>query len=123
MNLPRGLSLPRTLLHLEGAALFVAATAAYFHLGHPWWLYLLLLIAPDLSLLGMLAGPRVGAVVYNLVHTLVGPTIVLVVGWWVGSAGGVAVGLVWLAHLGLDRMVGYGLKYPDSGKITHFERI
>ncbi|WP_374686913.1 DUF4260 domain-containing protein [Promineifilum sp.] len=115
--------MPRTLLHVEGGALLLAATAAYFRLGHPWWLYLLLLIAPDLSLLGYAAGPRVGAVAYNLVHTMVAPIIVLVAGWWVGSAGAVAVCLVWLAHLGMDRMLGLGLKYPDAGKSTHFDRL
>jgi hypothetical protein len=121
----RALSQPRALLHLEGAAVLLLATAAFFRLGHPWWLFLLLLVAPDLSLLGLLAGPRVGAAVYNAVHTLVGPLALLGAGWWLwGEASlAVAVALVWLAHIGMDRLVGYGLRYPDSANETHYNRI
>ena len=116
------MTLPRILLHLEGAAVLALATAAFFAFSHPWWLFLLLLLAPDLSLLGYLAGPRVGAVAYNAVHTMIAPLVLLGVGWWLGDGASmvVAVALVWLAHIGMDRMVGYGLKYPDSDKRTHF---
>ena len=118
----RAMSLPRALLHLEGAAVLLLAAAAYFRLGHPWWLFLLLLLAPDLSLLGLMAGPRVGAVAYNAAHTTVGPLALLGIGWWVGGGQSVAVAVafVWLAHIGLDRMVGYGLRYTDSAKRNHF---
>lgn len=121
----RGMSLPRALLHLEGAAVLLVATVAFFRLGHPWWLFLLLLLAPDLSLLGLLAGPRVGAVAYNVVHTMVGPLALLGVGWWLGGSQSmaVAVALVWLAHIGMDRLVGYGLRYPDSEQRTHFSEL
>ena len=118
------MTLPRILLHLEGAAVLGLATAAFFAFSHPWWLFLLLLLAPDLSLLGYLAGPRAGAVAYDAVHVMLGPLALLGVGWWLGGgasmAVAVAVALVWLAHIGMDRMVGYGLKYPDSDKRTHF---
>ena len=119
------MSLPRSLLHLEGAAVLALATAAFFAFGHPWWLFLLLLLAPDLSLLGYLAGPRVGAVAYNAVHTMLGPLALLGAGWWLGSGAStvVAVALVWLAHIGMDRMVGYGLKYPDSAKRNHLTEV
>ena len=119
------MSLPRILLHLEGAAVLALATAAFFAFGHPWWLFLLLLLAPDLSLLGYLAGPRVGAAAYNAVHTMLGPMVLLGVGWWLGGGASmaVAVALVWLAHIGMDRMVGYGLKYPDSAKRSHFDQL
>ena len=119
----QGLSLPRALLHLEGAAVLLLATAAFFRLGYPWWWFLLLMIAPDLSLLALAAGPRVGALVYNAAHTMVGPLVVLGVGWWLGAPLAVAVGLGWLAHLGMDRMVGYGLRYADSEKRTHFSGL
>ena len=119
------MSLTRILLHLEGAAVLALATAAFFAFGHPWWLFLLLLLAPDLSLLGYLAGPRVGAAAYNAVHTMLGPLVLLGVGWWLGGGASmaVAVALVWLAHIGMDRMVGYGLKYPDSAKRSHFDQL
>ncbi len=105
--------------------MLLLATAAFFRLGHPWWLFLLLLLAPDLSLLGMLAGPRVGAGVYNAVHTMVGPLALLGVGWWLGGSESLAVSvaLVWLAHIGMDRLVGYGLRYPDSEQRSHYDRL
>ena len=113
------LSQPRALLHLEGAALLLLATAAFFRLGHPWWLFLLLILAPDVSMLGLLAGPRVGALVYNAAHTMVGPLALL----GGGHSTAVAVALVWLAHIGLDRLAGYGLRYPDSEQRTHFSGL
>ena len=105
--------------------MLLLATAAVFRLGQPWWLFLLLLLAPDLSLLGLLAGPRAGALIYNAVHTMVGPLALLGGGWWLGGgqSAAVAVALVWLAHIGLDRMVGYGLRYPDSKQRTHFDPL
>lgn len=118
-----GLSLPRVLLHLEGAAVLVVATAAFFRLGHPWWLFLLLIIAPDLSLLALAAGPRVGGLIYDMAHTMIWPIILLGVGWWLGASLAVAVALGWLAHLGMDRMVGYGLRYLDGGKESHLGRV
>jgi len=121
----RAISQPRALLHLEGAAVLLLATAAFFRLGYPWWWFLLLMVAPDLSLLALAAGPRAGAVIYNAVHTMVGPLVLLGVGWWLagGQSAAVAVALGWLAHVGMDRMVGYGLRYLDSVKETHFNRI
>lgn len=119
------MSQPRVLLHLEGAAVLLLATAAFFRLGHPWWVFLLLLLAPDVSLLGLLAGPRAGASIYNAVHTMVGPLALLGGGWWLagGQSAAVAVALGWLAHVGMDRMVGYGLRYLDSEKRTHFSGL
>ncbi len=121
----QGLSLPRALLHLEGAAVLLLATAAFFRLGYPWWWFLLLMIAPDFSLLALAAGPRVGAMVYNAVHTMIGPLALLGIGWWLGGVQSVtvAVALGWLAHIGMDRMVGYGLRYTDATKRSHFSGI
>ncbi len=94
----------------EGAAVFVAATVLYFQAGGIWWLLLLLFLAPDLSALGYLAGPRVGSLTYNLMHTYVGPVAlaaIAVVGGW---ALGIQLALIWLAHIGIDRAFGYTMK-------------
>jgi hypothetical protein len=93
---------PRTILRLEGVAVFAAATGAYFGLGAPVWLFLVLALAPDVAMVGYLAGTRVGRYAYNAFHTYVGP-----------------VALVWTAHIGVDRAVGYGLKYSTAFKHTH----
>ena len=82
----RGVSMPRVLLHLEGAILFIAAVAVYFRLGLPWWAFLLFLLAPDLSAAGYLAGPRAGSVTYNLAHTTLWPVLIGLAGWWFSAA-------------------------------------
>jgi hypothetical protein len=116
-------SQPRLILRLEGAALLAAAVAAYAVLGESWWLFALLFLAPDLSMLGYLAGPRIGAVCYNLGHTtLIGGTIAAA-GFLAEMPIVNAIGLVWLAHIGFDRLLGYGLKYPDAFSHTHLGRL
>ena len=103
--------------------MFAAATTLYFHEGYAWWLYLLLALAPDLSMLGYLGGPRVGAIAYNTVHTFALPVALAVVGVLANADDLVAVTLIWIAHIGIDRALGYGLKYPSSFKDTHLQRV
>jgi hypothetical protein len=117
------IELPRRLLHLEGLAVAAGAVALYVDAGYGWLALVLLALAPDLSMLGYVAGLRVGALSYDLVHTYVGPVGLGVVGVLVGSDGAVQVALVWLAHIGVDRLLGYGLKYPTSFKDTHLQRV
>jgi hypothetical protein len=114
---------PGVILRLEGAALAVAAVAGYAHFGSGWWFFALLVLAPDLSMLGYLAGPRTGARVYNAAHTTVVPLALGVVGALSGAATAVAISLIWLAHVGIDRALGYGLKYPDSFGHTHLGTV
>ena len=103
--------------------MFAAATALYFHEDYAWWLYLLLVLAPDLSMLGYLAGPRVGAIAYNTAHTFALPVALGAVGVLADAGDLVAVTLIWIAHIGVDRALGYGLKYPSSFKDTHLQRV
>jgi hypothetical protein len=116
-------TLPAILLRLEGAALLVAAVLLYREHDASWLLFAVLLLAPDLSMLGYLAGTRIGAIVYNIAHTTVLPIALGVSGLLAGGDLAVAIALVWLAHIGLDRMIGYGLKYPDAFKATHLARV
>src|SRR6476659_8062873 len=106
--------LPRALLRTEGLAVAVAAIALYFHADYPWWLLVALALAPDLSMAGYLAGPRVGAVAYDAAHTYALPVALAAVGVIVGGETAVQLGLIWLTHIGVDRAVGYGLKYPTD---------
>jgi uncharacterized protein DUF4260 len=115
--------LPRRLLHLEGLAVFVAALVLYFEADYGWLLLVLLALAPDLSMLGYVAGPRVGALSYDLVHTYVGPLALGVVGVLVGADLAMQLALIWAAHIGADRLLGYGLKYPSAFKDTHLQRV
>jgi hypothetical protein len=116
-------SLPKTLLHLEGAAFFFGAIALYASQGASGVMFVLLLLAPDLSALGYLVNPRVGSLTYDAVHTYVMPVALAALalaGQW---PLGVQLALIWFAHISMDRMVGYGLKYPTAFKDSHLQRV
>ena len=115
--------LPRSLLHLEGVAVAVAALVIYFWVGHAWWLLLLLALAPDLAMVAYAAGPRLGAAAYDVVHTYALPVALGAAGVVADRDAVVAVALIWLSHIGVDRAIGYGLKYPSGFKDTHLQRV
>ena len=117
------LTKPRWLLHLEGACVLVLTVilyrAAHFH----WWLFAVLLLAPDLAMLGYLWDARIGAALYNLAHTEAGPVLLLAVSILVPLPVVESYALIWLAHLGMDRMFGFGLKYPTQFQDTHLQHV
>jgi hypothetical protein len=115
--------LPLVLLRLEGAALLAAAIYGYAEFGRSWLLFALLLLVPDLGMLGYIANPRIGAITYDLFHTSVGPMALLVVGIAVDGTSLTAIAIIWFAHIGLDRALGYGLKYDDGFGSTHLGGI
>jgi hypothetical protein len=115
--------LPRVLLHAEGGAVALAAVALYYYADYPWWLLVALALAPDLSLGGYLAGPRVGSAIYNAAHTYVPPVVLGAAGVLAGADVVVQLALIWITHIGVDRAIGYGLKYPTSFKETHLQRV
>ena len=113
----------RILLRLEGLTLLAAMTLVYAVWGDSWWIYAVLFLAPDLSFAGYLAGPRVDALVYNAAHSYMAPMALLVGGilFWPPPASSIA--MIWLAHIGFDRALGYGLKYSAGFTFTHLGRI
>jgi hypothetical protein len=113
----------RTLLRLEGLTLFAGMTLVYWLWGGPWWLYAVLFLAPDLSFLGYLAGPKIGAAIYNAMHSSVVPMAMLTVGFGFAPPLVLSLALIWLAHIGFDRALGYGLKYAVGFGFTHLGRI
>lgn len=115
--------LPRLLLHAEGAAIGAAAIAVYFHAGYPWWLLAALALAPDLSAVGYAAGTRIGAASYDAAHTVALPVILATCGWVFDARLATQLGLIWITHIGVDRALGYGLKYPTGFKDTHLQRV
>jgi len=114
---------PGILLRLEGLFVAVGVLALYSRLDGNWLLFLLLILGPDVSMLGYLAGTRVGAAVYNLVHTYALPIVLGGFGFLATHALAVHVALIWLAHIGIDRMLGFGLKYPTGFKDNHLNRV
>lgn len=117
------LARPAALLRAEGAVLLAASAVLYWLNGESWWLFALLLLAPDASMLGYLAGPKVGAAAYNAFHSYPLPAALGIFGLLTGAPLAVAVALVWFAHIGMDRAIGYGLKYESEFKDTHLGRV
>lgn len=126
MRRPGTLASVRTvdwILRAESLALFVAGVLLYLQLnGNPLWL-LPLLLAPDISMLGYLAGPAPGAITYNLAHNLVAALGILAIGWFAAIPVLALAGAILLAHVGMDRALGYGLKLPTDFRDTHLGRI
>jgi len=108
---------------LEGLALFIAATFIYFDNSLGWVAYILLLFMFDISMVGYAINSRIGAVLYNAIHSLIGPA--LLVPLYIGSPNSWLLGLIclWFAHIGLDRAFGYGLKLPSGFRHTHLGEI
>jgi hypothetical protein len=115
--------LPAVLLRLEGAAVLAASVALYADGGWSWLAYLLLFLAPDLSMLAYVAGQRAGTVAYDLVHFAALPIGLGVAGVVSDSGLPVQLALVWLGHIGIDRALGYGLKYPSAFRDSHMQRV
>jgi hypothetical protein len=113
----------RTLLRLEGIALFVGMTLLYYVWDGSWWVYVLLFFVPDLSFAAYLSGPRFGALVYNAAHSYLAPMAMMTGGFATASPLLLSIAMIWLAHIGFDRALGYGLKYASGFGFTHLGRI
>jgi hypothetical protein len=113
---------PLTLLRLEGLVVLAAASCAYQAVGARWSLFALLFLVPDLSMLGYLVNRRVGAACYNAGHSYFGPALLLALGAAFHTPTALAVACIWVAHVGFDRLLGYGLKYASGFGDTHLGR-
>jgi hypothetical protein len=109
----------RLLLRLEGLAALAASLALYAQCGFSWPLFALLFLAPDLAMLGYFAGPRIGAAAYNLVHTYALALPLAAAGFFIGIPALMAAALILIAHIGFDRLLGFGLKYSTAFGDTH----
>lgn len=115
--------MPRALLRLEGALVLGAALLAYAHLGGSWGWFAALFLLPDLSMLGYLAGPRVGAATYNAAHSHLAPALLAAASFALNSPALLLGAAIWVGHIGFDRMLGYGLKYETAFGETHLGRL
>jgi hypothetical protein len=114
---------PIALQRLEGGVLLALSLLLYSKFGTSWWLYVLLILAPDLFMLGYFRGPRIGASVYNLGHTWLLPGILTAAGVLGSSRLFASLALIWFGHIGGDRLLGYGVKLPSAFQDTHLGRI
>jgi hypothetical protein len=113
----------RYLLRLEGLVVFLLSVYGYKAAEGHWLWFVVLFLAPDLSMIGYLVNARAGSTTYDLVHTYATPVILLAVGWSIHLPGFIFAGLILAAHIGLDRFLGYGLKYPTAFRDTHIQRV
>jgi hypothetical protein len=109
----------RTLLRAEGLALLTGALIAYAHFGAGWGFFAAVFLLPDVAFLAYLAGPRWGAAAYNATHSTLGPWAATALGAATSSPLLLATGLAWGAHVGMDRALGFGLKYAQGFTATH----
>ncbi len=113
----------RVLMRTEGLLLLLATVALYARVGSGWGLFALVFLAPDLSFTGYLLGPRIGALAYNIMHSTVGPLALAAVSLGFHQHLTLALALIWLAHIGFDRALGYGLKQARGFGFTHLGPI
>jgi hypothetical protein len=113
----------KVLLRLEGLALFAAMVLLYAVWGGSWWLFAVLFLAPDLSFLAYLTDAKTGAIVYNAAHSYLAPVALMTLGFGLAEPLTLSIAMIWLAHIGIDRALGYGLKYAAGFGVTHLGSI
>jgi hypothetical protein len=113
----------KILLRLEGLTLFAAMLVLYATWGGSWWIFAILFLAPDLSFAAYLIDPKTGAFVYNAAHSYMAPVALLTAGFASDEPLILSIAMIWLAHIGIDRALGYGLKYSVGFGFTHLGRI
>jgi len=112
-----------TLLRLEGLVAAGASAVLYAHTGASWWLFAALWLTPDLSMLAYLKRPCLGARYYNAAHTYLLPGVLGLLGLLMHANVLLPFALIWVNHIGVDRLLGYGLKYSDGFGFTHLGRL
>ena len=113
----------KRIVHFEGLVVFIASIYAYSLYEFSWIIFWVFLLAPDLSMLAYGINKHVGANIYNLFHTYIISILIVIIGAYFKIDIVIMIGLIWTAHIGMDRMFGYGLKYETDFKDTHIQRL
>ena len=114
---------PKLWLRVEGFVLLISTIVLFAGQHQKWWLYPALLLVPDIFMLGYLKDKMAGAFLYNIGHSYLLPVLVIYSGWHRQNPMSIAIGLIWLGHIGWDRFFGYGLKYDTRFKDTHLGKL
>jgi hypothetical protein len=114
---------PRYVLRAEGLVVLVLVIELFWRGAYSWVLFVILFLVPDVSMIGYLVNPRIGATSYNAFHSYIGAAFLALIGLIADIRICVAISLIWAAHIGFDRLLGYGLKYPTAFADTHLGRI
>ncbi|MBO1627523.1 DUF4260 domain-containing protein [Bacillus arachidis] len=113
----------KKIIHMEGLIVLVASLYMYSLCDFSWFIFFLLLLAPDVSMLAYLINNRIGAQIYNLFHTYIISILLILIGVFLKLDVLLMIGLIWTAHIGMDRLFGYGLKYQTDFKDTHIQKL
>ncbi|WP_265767760.1 DUF4260 domain-containing protein [Fodinibius salsisoli] len=113
----------RTLLRLEEVGIFCFSIFLFSLTDFSWWWFPLLILLPDIGMIGYLLNPKIGASIYNLFHHMGIAVVIYLAGYFAAISLLELTGVILLGHAALDRIFGFGLKYPDSFKHTHLGRI
>lgn len=113
----------RKIISIEYILAFIITVSFYGHLNFPWLYFIVFLLLPDITMLGYLINTKIGALFYNMGHSFVLPAMLMVIGLLTTTPIPLMAALIWLAHIFLDRALGYGLKYDDAFKKTHLQQI
>jgi len=123
MNSPFIVGKPKKWLQLDGLVLFISTIILFASTHHHWWIYPVLLFVPDIFMVGYLKDSKLGAFLYNVGHSYLAPTLLTFFGWNQKNSLLIAIGVIWLGHIGWDRFFGYGLKYDSRFKDTHLGNL
>ena len=115
--------MPKLFLHLEGTVIFITSLYFYQQNNFSWIAFIFLLFVFDVSMIGYVINERVGATVYNIFHSYILPVTLILVSTIITLEWLLMISLIWTAHIGMDRMIGYGLKYHSGFKDTHFQKV
>ncbi|SCY15429.1 protein of unknown function [Lysinibacillus sp. TC-37] len=113
----------RKIISLEYVIALIITVFFYGHLDFSWLYFMVFLLLPDITMIGYLLNPKIGAVFYNIGHSFISPALLLVIGFMMSSSILLMIALIWLAHIFLDRALGYGLKYEEAFQKTHLQQI
>jgi len=117
------LHLNKVLLHGEGFVVLTLCIFFYKYGQFSWTLFFILLLSPDISIVGYLFNKKMGAIIYNIFHTYIITIGIIILGLIFSNQTIIAIGIIWSAHIGMDRMVGFGLKYPTKFNDTHLSKV
>ncbi len=113
----------KTTLKLEELVQFLFGIFLFTQLDYAWWWFLVLILAPDIGMLGYIINTKVGAVMYNVFHHKGLALLILIIGMYQQISYLELVGIILFSHSAMDRMLGYGLKYEDSFQNTHLGKV
>ncbi len=116
---PKNFNCMKIQLALEELAQFGFAIFLFSQLDYAWWLFLALLFTPDIGMLGYIINPRIGSITYNVFHHKGIAIAIYLVGIYLQNPVLQLIGIMLFGHAAMDRVMGYGLKYPDHFKHTH----